>query len=58
MAKELNEIKPATYRELEKLDPEEMGITLKKNQNWTKFRMFIVSSISFYSFIGKWIENS
>ena len=32
MAKKLNEIKPATYSELEKLNPEEMGITLKKSK--------------------------
>ena len=31
MAKNLNEVKPATYGELEKLDFEEMEIKLEKN---------------------------
>ena len=33
MAKNLNEVKPATYSELEKLDFEEMEIKLEKNPN-------------------------
>ena len=57
MAKKLNEIKPATYSELEKLNPEEMGITLKKSK-LDKIQNIHCQFNQFFSFIGKWIENS